>query len=81
MPKYTPTGLPDIIILHAGKFIGLEVKRPNRNTGAKASEFAATKSTPAQEFMKQKIIENGGYYHISTSLEDAQDYLLTVYPM
>jgi len=28
LPKFTPRGIPDIILLHDGKFIGFEVKRP-----------------------------------------------------
>ena len=28
LPKYTPAGLPDIIVIHNGKFISLEVKVP-----------------------------------------------------
>jgi hypothetical protein len=75
LPKYTPKGLPDIIMLSQGMFIGLEVKRPNRNTGDRASKVASTTSTPTQEEMKRKIISNGGYYSIVTSLEDVKEYL------
>lgn len=64
MPKYTPRGLPDIIILYQGHLITLEVKVPDY-----------WKYTDDQKKMRDRIIENGGGYHLVTSLEQAQGVL------
>lgn len=61
LPKYTPRGLPDIMIIHNAKFIGLEVKVPDY-----------WKYTTDQKKIREKIIANGGAYHIVTSLDDAK---------
>lgn len=39
MPKYTPKGLPDIIVLHNGLFIGLEVKRSYAQLRPEQADF------------------------------------------
>lgn len=62
-PKYTPKGLPDIIIVHNGKFIALEVKRPS----------AALR--PEQLDMSYKILRNGGYYHTVHGVNEVVDLL------
>ena len=69
MPKYTPRGLPDIIVLHGGQFIGLEVKneRYGHPSYATLSQY--------QEEMRQKILANGGAYHLVTSLDQVQQIL------
>lgn len=64
MPKYTPRGLPDIIILHQGMFIGLEVKVPGY-----------WKYTDDQQAMRDKILDNGGAYHLVTSLDETKDVM------
>ncbi len=74
LPKYTPRGLPDIMIISFGKFIGLEVKRPGERGGN-------PKSVEAQEIMAQKIISNGGFYKVVHSLQEAQDYLSMKMPI
>ena len=61
MPKYTPRGLPDIIILYRARFIGLEVKSKGY-----------WKYTDDQQAMKEKIRDNGGFYEVVISLEEAQ---------
>lgn len=61
LPKYTPRGLPDILLLYDGHFIGLEVKVPNY-----------WKRTDAQIEMKDKFIDNGGAYHLVTSLDEVK---------
>ncbi len=61
MPKYAPKGLPDIICLVKGRFIGLEVKRPN-NPSKTGHEN--------QIEMGKKIDKNGGLYKIVFSLND-----------
>ena len=64
LPKYTPRGLPDIMIIEKGKFIALEVKVPD-----------FWKYTDAQKAIKEKIIDNGGYYFLVTSLDEAKNYM------
>lgn len=58
MPKFTPKGIPDIIVINHGDFIGIEVKRP----GAKLR--------PDQLQFSRNITIHGGYYHVATSLDD-----------
>jgi hypothetical protein len=38
-PKYTMKGVPDIIVLKAGRFIGIEVKAPKGNLSPDQAEF------------------------------------------
>lgn len=58
MPKYSMTGVPDIILVKDGIFWGLEIKRP----GGKQSEN--------QMIFQHKLEKAGGKYHIITSLDD-----------
>lgn len=58
LPKYTPKGIPDIIVIHNGKFIGLEVKRPK------------AKLRPDQAIFKGNVEDNGGYYHEVHSVDE-----------
>lgn len=58
LPKYTPKGLPDIICIKCGHFIGLEVKR------------VGFKQTPDQRLMQNNIEENGGFYYVVYSVDD-----------
>jgi VRR-NUC domain. len=51
-------GVPDIILVFKGQFIGLEVKRQ----GGKQSEYQL-------EFEKE-VKENGGKYHVVSSIND-----------
>lgn len=60
LPKFTPRGIPDVIILHNGIFIGLEVKRP------------LCKLRPEQEEFGEKVTEHGGCYCVVHSLEEVQ---------
>lgn len=63
MPKHTPKGLPDIIMIHRGEFIGLEVKRE----GAKLR--------PDQQKIGCQIVDNGGYYYVVHNLVELVKYL------
>ena len=67
MPKYAVRGLPDIMCLCNGRFIGLEVKVPDY-----------WKRTDEQIAVKDLFINNGGYYTIVTSLEEAKSYMTAV---
>lgn len=66
MPKYTPKGIPDIIVIHHGNFIGLEVKRPKG------------KLRPDQIIFKENIEKAGGYYHEVHSVEEV-DIIMSRY--
>lgn len=61
--KWTPRGIPDIILLIHGQFVGIEVKRPGR------------KLSPDQEIFKERCEKNGAVYLIVTSLEDLTNQL------
>lgn len=67
LPKYTPRGLPDIMMITYGNFIGIEVKKPG-----------FWKNTPEQKLMGQMIKQNGGYYYLVTSLAEVVDILAMV---
>lgn len=60
MPPFSKTGVPDIILVRNGKFVGLEVKRP---TG---------KQSPNQKEFEEGCKKAGGEYYIVTSLEDLE---------
>lgn len=56
-------GLPDIIVVHHGKFIGLEVKTENG------------KATELQMRMQEAIRKAGGVYEFVTSVQDVEEIL------
>lgn len=63
MPKYSIKGVPDIIVLQHGNFIGLEVKTP---TGV-LSDY--------QKEFERRCEENGGRYYVVRSVDDLLDIL------
>ena len=63
LPKYTPRGIPDIIIIRKGEFIAVEVKRPKAKLRPEQAEFAS------------KIVVHGGTYWVVHSLEEIIDLL------
>lgn len=58
LPKYTPKGLPDAVVVKKGQFIGLEFK----STKGKLS--------PEQLRIAQRILSAEGDYHIVRSIDD-----------
>lgn len=61
LPKYVKKGVPDIIVIKDGFFIGLEVKRK----GEKQSE--------SQELFEEGVKETGGgEYYVVRSIDDVQ---------
>lgn len=60
LPKYTPRGLPDIIVVAGGLFIALEVKS------------AIGRQSPEQKVIEEQIKKHGGQYHVVRSIEDVQ---------
>ena len=61
MPKYGMSGIPDIIVIKDGFFIGLEVKQTKGRQSDSQKEF--------QRLCK----ENGAEYHIVTSIDDVRE--------
>lgn len=61
--KWALAGVPDIIVIKDGKFIGLEVKRPT------------TVQNEAQKNFERETKLAGGEYHIIRSIEDIQKIL------
>lgn len=66
LPKYTPRGLPDIIMIYNGKFVAFEVKRPDQKLRPEQAEFGS------------KCFLNGGFYRRVTSLSEVKSYLIDV---
>jgi hypothetical protein len=60
MPKYSLNGVPDIILIKDGIFIGLEVKRPKGVQSENQKEF------------ERRTKQAGAQYHIVTSIDDVQ---------
>lgn len=58
LPKYTPKGIPDIIVVAGGLFYALEVKTP------------VGRQSPEQKEFEALVKKHGGKYHIVRSLED-----------
>lgn len=58
LPKYTPRGIPDIMVLVKGKFVGVEVKRPGAKLRPEQAEFGA------------KLVMNDGDYYVVHSLDE-----------
>jgi hypothetical protein len=58
LPKYTPKGLPDIIVIRGGRFIALEVKRPD------------CELRPEQKEFREKCYLNGGDYYVVHSVDE-----------
>ena len=58
MPKHSLNGVPDIILIQEGKFIGLEVKRPK---GIQSD---------SQKAFEKLCKDHGAEYYIVTSIDD-----------
>lgn len=60
LPKYTMKGIPDIIAIRDGRFIGIEVKAEKGRLSPHQVEFA------------RQCLEAGGEYVVAKSIEDVQ---------
>jgi hypothetical protein len=60
LPKHAKKGVPDIIVIKAGKFIGLEVKS------------ATGKQSDDQKLFEARLVNNGGTYYVVRSLEEVK---------
>ena len=63
MPAYSVNGVPDIIMIYKGKFVGLEVK----NEKGKQSE--------SQKDFEKLCKSNGGYYKVVRSVGDVEQFI------
>ncbi len=73
LPKFTPAGLPDIMMVHEGKFYGIEVKRPagtDLERELNGRKVRAGQLSDAQKDFGTKISLAGGHYLVVNSLED-----------
>lgn len=62
LPKYTPKGLPDIILVrHDGILVGIEIKRPGEKLKPDQAQFAL------------KLIKDNARYHCVHSLEELKE--------
>ena len=66
MPAYSVNGVPDIIVIYKGKFIGLEVKN---ETG---------KQQKSQINFENLCKSNGAYYKVVRSVGDVQEFLARI---
>jgi len=60
LPKHTPRGLPDIIVIVGGVFYGLEVKKEGG------------KQSPEQKIIQKDIEAHGGKYFVVKSIDDVK---------
>ena len=60
MPKYSMTGVPDILVIFKGNVYGLEVKREK------------TKQSEGQIIFEKGFVESGGIYVVVRTVEDIQ---------
>jgi len=67
LPKYTPRGIPDILVIHEGKLWGFEVKREGAPLRAEQADFGAG------------MIRHGAMWYVVHALSEVRD-LLTFRP-
>lgn len=67
MPKYGRKGVPDIIVIWNGYFVGLEVKKPKTATSSK------TYQDKDQKKFESECKEAGGEYYVVRSIENLVD--------
>lgn len=60
LPKHTPRGLPDIVVVVGGIFYALEVKS------------AIGKQSPDQKLIQADIEKHGGKYFVVRSIDDVE---------
>src|SRR5690349_12013588 len=60
LPKYTMKGIPDIIAIKDGRFIGIEVKTDKG------------RQSPEQKEFEQLCSKHGGKYIVVRSIDDVQ---------
>jgi hypothetical protein len=63
LPKFTPRGLPDIMLINKGIFVAIEVKRPGMKLRPEQADFGL------------KCVENNARYYVVSSIEDVENNL------
>lgn len=59
------SGVPDIVACYDGKFLAIEVKRPE----------AINTVTKLQEYNLALVTSKGGYSSVATSVEDVKEFI------
>ena len=78
MPKYTPKGLPDIMILHRGRFIAVECKRAGGADDEREPNGRTVRAghlSPFQAEWGANCALNGGHFFIVRSVTELTDSL------
>lgn len=72
LPKFTPRGLPDIMMVHSGKLITFEVKRQGSEIEREPNGRAVRTGmlTPQQADWGIALEDNGGKYFCVRSLDE-----------
>jgi len=76
LPKYTPKGLPDIMIILGGAFYAIECKRPRGNDDQREKNGRVVrerKLSPFQAEWATKCTLAGGRYFVVHSLQELKD--------
>ena len=60
MPKYSKKGVPDVMVVHEGKFIGLECKQAGKYLSKEQKQF------------KEECELAGGQYYLVRCVADVQ---------
>ncbi|MFA6972882.1 MAG: VRR-NUC domain-containing protein [Gallionella sp.] len=58
MPKYSKNGIPDIIVIKDGFFVGLEVKAPKGKQSESQKEFEKGSKAAGAEYYLVKSIDD-----------------------
>ena len=66
LPKYTPRGLPDIVVVVGGLFYALEVKKP-ANQGSKKTYLSQD-----QKAFQALVEKHGGKYFVVRDVDEVQ---------
>jgi hypothetical protein len=61
MPEFSRKGVPDIIAIVKGQFVGLEMKRPDGRQSADQKQF------------EEDVVKAGGRYFVIKSIDDIRD--------
>lgn len=77
LPKYTPRGIADIIVVRGGVIHAIEVKRASSNEVREKNGRALRggKLTPYQAEWGTDLVLHGGKYACVHSLEEAKEFL------
>jgi hypothetical protein len=77
LPKYTPRGIADIIVVLSGRIYAIEVKRGGSEDERERNgrKVRAGKISPEQAEWGAKLVMHGGRYACVRSLQEVKDFL------